>query len=103
MSIEAKAPDRDDIFLTAEEVASRHRKDVRSLANERSRGEGIPFVKLPTGKILYRLSDVLAAERSGQFGFSWAKLRAGMATFRDLPPPIADKLLEHLKRELAKA
>lgn len=93
--------DRDDVFLTAAELADRHRKTVETLSNERTRGEGVPFVKLGSGKILYRLADVLEYERAGQRGLTWSRIRSAVESFRDLPPPMASKLVEHMRRELA--
>jgi hypothetical protein len=90
--------DRDDIFLSPVEVANRHGKTVQTLANERHLGEGLPWTKLG-GKVAYRLADVLAYETAGRRGLTWSWLREAMRSFRDLPPPIADKLHKHLREQ----
>lgn len=38
------------------------------LANARRRGGPIPWIKLPGGRILYRMSDIMAAELGGVRG-----------------------------------
>lgn len=49
-----------DIYRTTEETAKQLRISAKSLANSRSKGKGIdlPFVKLNTGAIRYRQSDI---------------------------------------------
>ena len=50
------------IYRTPEETAKILRVSVKSLANSRSTGKGIdiPFVRLNTGAIRYRQSDINA-------------------------------------------
>ena len=50
------------IYRTPEEVAKILRISVKTLANSRSTGKGIdiPFVRLNTGAIRYRQSDINA-------------------------------------------
>jgi predicted site-specific integrase-resolvase len=50
------------IYRTPEEVAKILRISVKTLANSRSTGKGIdiPFVRLNTGAIRYRQSDIIA-------------------------------------------
>ena len=50
------------IYRTPEETAKISRVSVKSLANSRSTGKGIdiPFVRLNTGAIRYRQSDINA-------------------------------------------
>ncbi|WP_328933268.1 MULTISPECIES: helix-turn-helix domain-containing protein [unclassified Streptomyces] len=45
-------------FLTARETASITRYTVGTLANQRCLGIGIPYTKLPSGRVRYRRSDV---------------------------------------------
>ena len=49
-----------EIYRTPEETAKQLRISAKSLANSRSKGKGIdlPFVKLNTGSIRYRQSDI---------------------------------------------
>ena len=76
----------DDTFLTPEELAARWRVDVHRLANLRAQGDGLPFTKT-TGRVLYRLADVLAAEAQGRRGFSWSKLAAAVDDFDGFRSP----------------
>lgn len=95
-------PTMDDLYMTPEEVAQRLRCDVNTLANMRSRGEGIPYAK-PTGsRVLYLMSDVLAAETHQRRGFAWHRLAAALDAFDDLKPAQRSKLLAHLKHEMTK-
>jgi hypothetical protein len=97
LPIEATAPESDDIWLKPAELASRWRTEEMTLANHRSRGEGLPFLKKPGGGILYKLSDVLEAERSGMRGFSWARLSNALEALLELPAGKHEKLMKDLK------
>lgn len=99
--IESTAPVVDDIYLTVSEVCSRLRLDPQTLANHRTAGEGLPFVKI-SGKVLYRVRDVLAAELAGAKGFKWSRLEAALDTFKGIPPAVRVELVKHLKSELRK-
>lgn len=89
---------REDLYLTAREVSEVTRKSVETLANERSRGEGLPFVKMG-GKVVYRSSDVMQMLNENTYGFTWAKLEHGLKTY-GMPPSEIEGLLKHLKREM---
>jgi predicted DNA-binding transcriptional regulator AlpA len=52
-----------DRLLTEAEVARRQGRSVKTLQNQRVNGGGIPFLKLGRS-VRYRLSDVIAWERS---------------------------------------
>lgn len=54
---------QDDVFLTESELATRHKKSVKTLRNARVNGDYIQFVRCGRN-IRYRLSDILAYERS---------------------------------------
>lgn len=56
-----------EAYMTAEEVATRYRVSVSTLANQRTAGTGLPFVKIG-GRILYKVSDLAEAERAGSRG-----------------------------------
>lgn len=100
MPVSATPPELDDVFLTAEELAIRWRLTEQTLANKRANGEGIPFTKLPSGSIRYKLSDVLEAERDGQHGFSWDALAGSLKSFKRLGPNDRIELLQHIKRTM---
>lgn len=51
-----------DPLIDPKTLAARWGIHPGTLANQRSRGEGVPFVKLSATRVLYRLSDVLAYE-----------------------------------------
>lgn len=93
-------PSRDDVFLTAEELSERWRLDVTTLGNLRWQGEGPPYVKLPSGSIRYRLTDILAIEADCQHGFRWQKLRAALDKFPSLTPAQKKELAAHLRKTM---
>ena len=97
--LEARPSDIDDIYMTAAEVASRLRLSVETLANARSRGEGMPWTKIH-GRVLYRMADVLDAEAAGSEGFTWARLERALASYEGLSVPAREKVMAHLRREL---
>ncbi|CCB67446.1 hypothetical protein [Hyphomicrobium sp. MC1] len=57
-----------DVFITSDELCSHWRLTPTHLCNLRKRNKGAPFVKLPSGKILYRVSDIIGAELRGRAG-----------------------------------
>jgi hypothetical protein len=79
--VEATAPNEETIYLTARELADRWRLDEATLANQRSRGEGLPFTKA-SGRVLYKMSDVLAVEVGGMQGWTFANLREALEVVR---------------------
>lgn len=98
--IEASEPEPDDVYMTPEELAERHRMETSTLANLRYRGEGIPYTKLPSGAVRYKLKDVLAAESKGSNGFSWSRLRDALALMNGLDPAARDMIITHLKKHM---
>jgi hypothetical protein len=53
----------EDMLLTERQLAARWSFSPGSLANARSQGRSIPYVRIGS-RVRYRLSDVLAAERA---------------------------------------
>lgn len=98
--LEKSEPDAFDLYMTPDEVADRLRQSTQTLANLRARGEGLPFVKLATGAIRYKMADVLRMERDGLTGFSWAELGRALERFGGIAPEIREKLMTHLRKEL---
>lgn len=98
--IEVTDPTEDDVWMTVGEVAERHRLEKATLDNLRSRGEGLPFLKLPSGGVRYKLSDVLAAERSGMVGFSWSRLADALALMPGLSAKDREAIVNHLKKAM---
>lgn len=88
-----------DVLVTPEELAKHWRMSRDYLSNVRRTGRGTPFVKLPTGRVLYRLSDVLAAEQAGTAGaITLARIEFALANMRGLPFETRIAVTEHLKR-----
>jgi hypothetical protein len=56
-------PREEEIFLTEEQLATRHQRSVKTLRNARVQGGYVKFVKLGRN-VRYRLSDVLAYEEA---------------------------------------
>jgi len=99
MAIEAtERKTLEDFYLTAAEVAEMLRKSVDTLANERSRGEGLPYVR-HGGKVLYRSADVLKAMNAGLQGFTWARLESSLRRY-GMPDADVGRLVAHLKRDM---
>jgi hypothetical protein len=61
-----------EIYLTSEQVAEHYRITPAALRNARYRGDGLPFIKTPTGGVRYRLSDILAWDANSIHGFTFA-------------------------------
>lgn len=59
----AKSDDREQMMTTAD-VASRFAVSVSTVERWRFEGRGPQAVRLPTGSVRYRRSDVLAWERT---------------------------------------
>ena len=51
-----------DTLLTEKLLAIRWSTHPGTLANARNEGRGIPYVRLFSGKVRYRLSDIVASE-----------------------------------------
>ena len=58
----------DGVFMTAAELAAHWRYSDDHLANYRRANKGPPWMRLPTGGIRYRLSDIIGAELRGTAG-----------------------------------
>lgn len=86
-------------FLTPQQLAQRWSVKAATLANQRYRGEGVPFVKLNTS-IRYRLSDVMAMELDSVRGLSWARLANAIGGYPALADSQRRKLLTYLRRQL---
>lgn len=99
MPIEPAAPTADTVYLNTRELAERWRIDPDTLNNLRYRGEGIPFTKT-TGRPLYNLADVLAAETAGQHGFTWQKLSDALGEVIELPPAEHERVMAKLRKAM---
>ena len=88
----------ESIMVTPEELAKHWRMSRDYLANVRRAGRGTPHVKLPTGRVLYRLSDILAAELQGTAGnITLDRIDLALLTMPKLPPELRMQIAAHLK------
>jgi hypothetical protein len=95
---ETEVSPADDMLLTPDEVASLLRKNVLSLANDRNRGEGLPYVK--AGRLVrYRMSDVLAFIEGSARGFTWSNMEASLRRY-GMDETEAAKVVAHLRRDM---
>lgn len=92
--------DLDDIYMTTAELAARWRIAPETLANQRARGEGLPYHK-PGGSVLYRVADVLEAERARVFGLSFARIETALRSLPAVDDKLRDKIMLHLRQKLA--
>lgn len=97
--IEAEPAHIDDLLYTPEDLARRWQCDTATLANARSRGEGVPWLKV-TGGVRYRLADIINHEQAKSRGFTWAKLAGALDTWPGLSRLQKQELLAHLKAKL---
>ena len=100
VGVEPSEPRPDDVFLMAYEVAERWGMAESTLANMRGAGEGIPYVRLPSGGIRYKLTDVLAAERRGDHGFKWSRLDKTLKDCPGLGLYLRKALLTHARKRM---
>jgi hypothetical protein len=101
-TIESTPASPDDVYLTAKELALFLRTDEATLSNLRARGEGLPYSK-PLGKVLYKMSDAIAALDAGARGYSRARLARALETYgplRKLTTAEREKLLLHITEVL---
>lgn len=57
-----------DTLITPDQLAKRWGHGTDVLSNLRRARRGVPWIKLPTGRIRYRLSDIIRAEATGRAG-----------------------------------
>lgn len=74
-----------DVFITSSELASHWRYTHTHLCNLRKRNAGVPHIKLASGGVRYRLSDVIAAEIEGTSGpMTVERMCLALAACKDL-------------------
>lgn len=95
-------PGLDDFLMTPEELALRWRQDVGTLANLRSKNLGLPSIKLPSGAVRYRASDVLDAEINGTRGITANQVAKVVMTYPDLNDKDRRKLASWLEKQLSR-
>ena len=57
---------KERVFMTTEELAIRWRKSIKTIYNQRSKDEGVPFYKI-NGSVRYDLNDVIEYELDSFF------------------------------------
>lgn len=67
----------DEMFFTPEEVAARYKISPSTLANQRSQGTGLPYLKI-NGAVRYPLSALADAEASGKRGMTKDAVRRAL-------------------------
>lgn len=92
-------PFLDAVMMTAKEVATHWRMSPEYIANLRRRpGDGPTHVKLPSGAVRYRLSDVVLFELVGQRGLSPETAYLAIRSVPDVSDPIKDRMCAALAR-----
>lgn len=87
----------DDAYLTATELGDRWGYSQSTIANQRCQMIGLPFTKLPGGKVMYRMSDVIAAELAGYTGAESPSVASAIESFPGLDPKTRKELVRHIK------
>jgi hypothetical protein len=86
------------VLLTPAEVGERYRYTDEHLCNLRKAGRGWPFMKLETGGIRYRLSELLAAELRGTTGpLTLERVEQAVAACGDVPLDQRAAMQKHLR------
>lgn len=57
---------KDRCYMTTEELAIRWRKSIKTIYNQRSKKEGIPYYRI-NGSVLYDLNDIIKYELDNFF------------------------------------
>lgn len=96
----------DDVHLKASDLARRWHMSKDHLANQRRVNKGPAFIKLPSGSVLYPMSEVLAWElagwdehNDGAPRLTRERIELALSTMPEIEPDLIEKitarLLEH--------
>lgn len=86
------------ILLTPAEVGERYRYEAGHLANLRKAGRAWPSVKLETGGVRYRLSELLASELRGTTGpLTLERVLQAVAACGEVPLDQRAAMQKHLR------
>lgn len=86
------------MLLTPAEVGERYKYTEEHLCNLRKNGRGWPFMKLETGGIRYRLSDLMAAELRGTSGpLTLERVNQAVAACEKVPLEHRAAMQSHLR------
>lgn len=93
----------DDVMLKASDLERRWRMSKDHLANMRRVNKGPAFTKLPSGSVLYPMSEVLAwelagwsAESDGRPVLTRERIELALSTIKELTPDLARKIAARL-------
>lgn len=91
------------VLVTPLELAKHWRMSPDYIANLRRAGRGIPYIKLGTGRVLYRLSEVLAEElRSTQGPITLERIELALTALRTMPADTRAQVMAHLQAAFAR-
>lgn len=92
----------ESVLLTTEEVAKHWRLSKQHVHNMRRLGTGPSWLKLASGSVRYRHSEVLAWELYGHGGgLTLPRISAALATMPGLKPADREKIEAHLNSVLS--
>lgn len=89
------------MYMTAGQLAVRWNYSEDHLSNLRRDGKGVPWIKLPTGAIRYKVEDVVAAELRAAAGpLSLSAVCLAVAACESVPKEHRAAIVEHLRENL---
>lgn len=92
----------DDVLVTSAVLAQRWRLTEDHLSNWRRAQKGPAFIKLPSGSVRYRLSDVVAWELGGYQGsLSPDRVELALSTFKELSPELRARIVARIFEPIA--
>lgn len=92
----------EDTLVSSAALALHWGYSENHLSNMRRAGQrGLPFVKLPTGGIRYRMSEILASEIAGTVGpLTLDRVVLAVASCASVPAEHRAAMVEHLRAAL---
>lgn len=92
----------DDFLLTSAEVREHLRFSADHLSNLRKKGQGPTWIKLPTGAIRYRASEVMAWQIAGEQGeLTVERAALAIAACSSVPEAQRAAIIAHLRKTFA--
>jgi hypothetical protein len=91
-----------DVLISSDDLAAHWGYSESHVANlRRDTSRGVPWIKLPTGGIRYRLSEILAAEIAGTTGaITLDRVALAVAACGSVPPEHRAAIVAHLREAL---
>lgn len=87
------------VHLKASEVSRHLRLEESTLNNWRRRGTGLPFIKLPSGRVLYPVDGVVSWQIAGAGGpATLERVALALATVQGLSPEMRERIEQTLQR-----